>query len=64
MYNQIRDYLKNPTEASRNKMAKAITKNNATGTISDAAKAWLFDFNSNADLTKSEEKLKSMFRVD
>ena len=64
MYNQIRDYLRDPTPSKQQRMAKAIAKSSTTGTISDLAKAWLKAYQEKSDLTAAENELKKFFRVD
>jgi hypothetical protein len=63
MYNQIRDYLRNPTVGNQQKMARAIAKNKAAGTISDIARTWLKAYQEKTDLKAVENQLKEFFRV-
>ncbi len=65
MYNEIREYLKDSSEKNRKRMAKAIEKNAASGTISDAAKSWLESYKTSPDkMDEVEKKLKSLFRCE
>lgn len=75
MYNEIRDYLKDSNEFNRKRMIRAIEKNKSSGTISDAANAWLTAYKvdpaqimSNpkyAEARKAaEKKLAELFRVN